>query len=78
MAAPISPTVSLALINQQRTFLDIAITTNVQGNIYYHLMRGNSMTPLSSSDLKVKIKNSELILQKMDDFLTHIYTKERD
>ena len=52
------PSVSLSLINQQKTFLDISFTTNQQGNIYYHIMRGKNQIPLTSSDLQVKIKNN--------------------
>jgi len=73
-----APTISLSLINQQRTFLDISFTTNQQGNTYYHILRGKNQSPLSSSDLQIKIKNSESKIKSMNDFLTHIYLNDRD
>lgn len=36
------PTIALALKNQQRTFLDVNFTNNVDGMIFYHLKLGKN------------------------------------
>jgi hypothetical protein len=78
VAPAVVPTISLALINQQRTFLDVSFTTNQKGNIFYHIIRGSNKIPLSSSDLQVKIKTNDYKIQEMTDFLTHLYLNDRD
>lgn len=40
------PTLNLVLNNQQKTFLDVNFTNNVDGTIYYQLMLGQNMAPL--------------------------------
>jgi hypothetical protein len=42
-----APTLSLVLKNQQKTFLDVNFTSNVDGTIFYQVILGSSATPLS-------------------------------
>lgn len=39
-----TPTLGLALNNQQKTFLDINFTNNVDGIIFYEMILGQSAT----------------------------------
>ena len=42
-----APIVILALKNQQKTFIDVNFTNNVNGIIFYHLQIGKNKSPLS-------------------------------
>ena len=42
-----TPTLTLSLHNQQKTFLDVNFTNNVDGTIFYQMQIGNNATPLS-------------------------------
>lgn len=72
------PTLSLLLHNQQKTFLDVNFTNNVDGVIYYQMMIGQSMNPLSLQNLQVYIKSATWVLASPADFLSRIYTSDRD
>jgi hypothetical protein len=66
------------LHNQQKTFLDVNFTNNVDGIIYYQMMIGQSMTPLSLQNMQVSIKSGIWLLASPADFLNRIYTSDRD
>jgi hypothetical protein len=52
-----TPTVSIIMINQQKTFVDFNITQNVDGILYYELYIGDSSADvLSSQDIQVQLK----------------------
>jgi hypothetical protein len=76
--ANIAPTISLALKNQQKTFLDVNFTNNVDGNIFYQLMLGQNMSPLDIQSIQVYIKSNTWILSAESNFLNHIYTNDLD
>ena len=56
------PTVTLALTNQQKTFLDVNFTNNVDGTIFYHLMLGQNMISYDIQSIQVSIKSNTWIL----------------
>jgi hypothetical protein len=56
------PTLSLALKNQQKTFLDVNFTSNVDGTIFYQVMLGSNTSPLSVQALQINIKNSKWLI----------------
>lgn len=72
------PTLSLALNNQQKTFLDINFTNNVDGTIFYEMMIGQSVTPNSLQAIQVYLKSGTWTLATKSDFMSHIYTVDRD
>ena len=73
-----TPQISMVLANRQKTFLEFNITTNVDGNIYYHVQLGKDQEPLDEIDVKVKIKNHEEVIESMEDFMTErLYVDER-
>ena len=73
-----TPTLNLVLNNQQKTFLDINFTNNVDGVIFYEMMVGSSKTPNSLQNLQVYLKSNTWILASPSDFMNHIYTNYRD
>jgi hypothetical protein len=73
-----APTLSLVLKNQQKTFLDVNFTNNVDGTIFYQLMLGQNMTPLDIQSIQVYIKANKLVLSAQSDFLNDIYTTDLD
>jgi hypothetical protein len=58
----VAPTVALLLKNQQKTFLDVNFTNNVDGTIFYQLMLGQNMQPLDVQSIQVYIKANSWIL----------------
>jgi len=74
----LTPTLSLALNNQQKTFLDVNFTNNLDGVIFYEIMAGSSKTPNSLQNLQVYLKSNIWILASPSDFMNHIYTSYRD
>ena len=77
--AVVTPQISFVIANRQRTFVELNITTNTDGNIYYHYQLGQDMNPLDEIDLKVLVKNHEEVIKNMDDFMNErIYTDDRD
>ena len=71
-------TVSLSLKNQQKTFLDVDFTTNVDGNIYYQMMIGQNQSPLTLQEIMVSIKQNIWTIKKQSDFLIKLYTTDLD
>jgi hypothetical protein len=57
-----APTLNLVLNNQQKTFLDVNFTNNVDGTIFYQLMLGQNMTPLDIQSIQVYIKANKWLL----------------
>jgi len=78
LTLPTSPSLSLQLINRQKTFLDFNITPTVTGNIFYHFQIGQDVSPLSLTEIQVYLKNNQNIIQSMDDFKSRLYVNERD
>lgn len=56
------PTLTLVLKNQQKTFLDVNFTSNVDGTIFYQVMLGSSATPLDLQTIQVEIKNNKWLI----------------
>lgn len=75
---PASPSVSIILINRQKTFLDFNITTSVPGTVFYHLELGQNVAAMDITELQVKVKNNNTIVESMNDFLSYVYTGDRD
>jgi hypothetical protein len=73
-----APTIALALNNQQKSFLDVNFTNNVDGLIYYALMLGKDKTAPSIQSLQVDVKNNLWIMECPNDFFTRIYANDRD
>lgn len=73
-----TPTVTLSLKNQQKTFLDIDFTNNVDGNIYYQMMIGQNQSPLTLQEIMVSIKQNIWSIQKQSDLLIKLYTTDLD
>lgn len=71
-------TVSLVLKNQQKTFLDVDFTNNVDGNIYYQMMIGQNQSPLTLQEIMVSIKQNTWVIKKQSDLLTKLYTTDLD
>lgn len=74
----INPTLDLILNNQQKTFLDVNFTNNVDGVIFYQMMVGSSIAPKSLQNLQVYLKSGIWNLASPSDFMNHIYTTYRD
>lgn len=60
--ANVAPTITLALKNQQKTFLDVNFANNVDGTIFYQLMMGQNMQPLDVQSIQVYIKANTWLL----------------
>lgn len=73
-----TPTIALALKNQQKTFLDVNFTNNVDGTILYHMILGQNMTPLDTQSIQVYIKSNKWSISAPSDFMSHIYTTDVD
>ena len=75
----LTPQISFVVANRQRTFVEFNITTNTDGNVYYHYQLGQDMEPINEVDLKVRVKSHEDVIESMDDFMNdRIYTDDRD
>lgn len=72
------PTLNMVLNNQQKTFLDVNFTNNVDGIIFYEMMMGQNMTPNSLQTLQVYVKAGTWVLSSNADFMNFIYTNDRD
>lgn len=60
--ANVAPVISLELNNQQKTFLDVNFTNNVDGLIFYQIMLGQNMTPLDIQSMQIYIKSNIWVL----------------
>lgn len=74
----VAPTLQLVLNNQQKTFLDVNFTTNVDSMIFYQIMLGQNKTPLDLESIQVYIKSNVWVLASQSDFMTHLSTTDRD
>lgn len=72
------PLLSLALNNQQKTFLDVNFTNSVDSLIFYHLQLGQAKQPLSLQAIQVSLKSGNWVLAAQSDFMTALYTSDRD
>lgn len=54
------------------------MSTNIDGNVYYHVLLGKDMDPMDSVQLKVKVKDHQEVLAGMDEFMGRLYTDDRD
>jgi hypothetical protein len=73
-----TPTLILSRINTLKTVAVYNFTTNTNGFLFYSLTLGANVQPMDALSLKVQIKSINLTLQSQSDFLTHIYTADRD
>ena len=76
--ANVTPTITLALKNQQKTFLDVNFTNNVDGTILYHMLLGQNMAPLDTQSIQIYIKSNKWVISAPSDFMSHIYTTDVD
>jgi hypothetical protein len=60
--ANVTPSIGLILINQQKTFLDVNFTSNVDGTFFYQMMLGQNMTPLDAQSIQIFIKANKWVL----------------
>lgn len=74
--ANIAPTIQLKLNNQQKTFLDVNFTNNVDAMIYYQLQLGQNASPLSLQAIQLNIKTNTWVLAAPTAFLSYIYTTD--
>lgn len=73
-----TPSISLVLNNQQKTFLDVNFTTNVDGIVFYQMVLGSSPTMESLQNLQVYTKSGQWVLASQTDFKQALYTSDRD
>ena len=73
-----TPTLALTLSNQQKTFLDINFTNNVDGIIFYQMAIGDSPAMETLENMQVLTKSNSWSLASPIDFFTRIYTVDRD
>lgn len=73
-----TPVLTLALNNQQKTFLDVNFTNNVDGIIFYEMAIGSGVTTNSLQNMQVYTKSGQWILASKTDFFTRLYTADRD
>jgi hypothetical protein len=73
-----TPTVALVLKNQQKTFLDIDFTSNVDGTIFYQMVLGQNVAPLDLQSIQVNLKSNNWLLSAPSDFMNHVYTTDVD
>ena len=73
-----TPSVSLVLNNQQKTFLDINFTNNIDGIIFYDMMIGSNQSSKTLQSMQVYIKSGTWLLSSPADFMSRIYTADRD
>ena len=72
------PTLSIAVVNTQKTYTKLSVTTNLPGILYYELKLAPLASPLSLLQLKYEIKQLNTTLQSQKDFLSRIYVNDRD
>lgn len=64
-AAPalnITPTQTLTVLDAQKTYARIQVTTNLPGYFYYHMNLAPFTTPYTASAIKAAIKANSLII----------------
>lgn len=76
--ANVTPTLQLVLNNQQKTFLDVNFTTNVDSMVFYQMILGQNQTPLDLQSIQVYIKSNIWVLSAQTDFMTHLSTVDKD
>jgi hypothetical protein len=75
----ITPTQTLAVVNVQKTYANIQVTTNLLGSFYYQVGLAPINSPLSIAAIQSYVKTNSVILQSGNDFLTtQIYNTDRD
>jgi hypothetical protein len=74
----IAPTLTVNQVNILKTVAVWNFTTNTQGFVFYSLKLGSGLQPIDALTLKVQVKSLNLTLESQADFLTHIYTQDRD
>lgn len=73
-----SPTFSIAVVNTQKTYTKLSVTTNLPGILYYELKLAPLQSPLTLLLLKYEIKQLNMTLQTQKDFLSKVYVNDRD
>lgn len=76
--AIVSPNLVLNPVNNLKTVAVYNFTTNTNGYIFYSLTLGSNVPPMDIINLKIQFKSMNLTIESQNDFLTHIYTKDRD
>lgn len=81
-AAPalnVTPTQTLTVLDAQKTYARIQVTTNLPGYFYYHMNLAPFTTPYTASAIKAAIKANSLTIESNADYLTTaIYSADRD
>jgi hypothetical protein len=65
----ITPTLSMSVVNTQKTYARINLTTNMNGLIYYELKLSPLSSPMSLINLKYQIKQNDVAVESQTDFL---------
>ena len=75
----LTPTLTMAVVNTQKTYARINLTTNMNGIVYYELKLSPLSSPMTLVNLKYQIKQNNVIVESQTDFLNQqIYTNDRD
>jgi len=74
----VAPVLSLHLNNQQKSFLDVNFTNNVNGIIFYEMVLGSGVTTNTLPNMQVLTKAGSWILASPADQYTKLYNTDRD
>lgn len=74
----VAPVLSLHLNNQQKSFLDVNFTNNVNGIIFYEMVLGSGVTTNTLPNMQVLTKAGSWILASPADQFTKLYNTDRD
>lgn len=72
------PAVNVIMINQQKTFIDFNITPTLPGIVYYQLQLGRNMPAIDIIQHQIYLKNNQYTIESNSDFMTYMYTNDRD
>ena len=73
------PSLTLQVLNTQKTYAKLQLNTNLAGLLYYELRLSPLSNPISLIQLKYEIKQKNTTLQSQQDFIDkQIYITDRD
>ena len=76
--ANVAPVLTMQLKNQQKSFLDVDFTNNVDGIIFYEMAIGTGAATTSLQDMQVLTKAGSWVLASSADQFTKLYNSDRD
>lgn len=74
----VAPTLALQLNNQQKSFLDVNFTNNVDGIIFYEMVIGDGTATNSLQNMQVLTKSGNWVLASPSDQFAKLYNSDRD